>query len=170
MGWYEARCLLNVIFSYFYGSALLILCHRYLILGNKEFTALVLSMRIFTREAIKITGLTLLLGGLAFIDDYLLQTPLMHTHKWYFILFFFFLSIVTTYLVSIGIRRSPGLFQGYFFGAMLLRMGLCIGIIFWFVQQGVTQLLSFILTFFVMYFLYLFIEIYALVKTLKRKV
>jgi hypothetical protein len=112
---------------------------------------------------------TLILASFLAIDEFLLFNKILHEYKWYLLLFFALQSLLTTYIVSQGLNRDVRVFQGFFFGSMLLRMFLSIGVVFYVVYQGVIYPLWFVVTFFVLYFCFVSFEIYGLLVKLRLK-
>lgn len=118
-------------------------------------------------DLVQVSLITVLLASLLALEDWLLPLPILHEYKWYLLLFFAVQSILTTFITSEGLKRDPSYFQGFFFSAMVLRMFLCIGVIFFVVYQGVINPLLFIITFFILYFCFISFEIYSLLHNLQ---
>ncbi|MCU0437521.1 MAG: hypothetical protein MUC49_06355 [Raineya sp.] len=118
-------------------------------------------------DLVQISLIAVLLGVLLAIDDFVLPSPLLHEYKWYLLLFFAVQSILTTFITSQGLTKDPEYFQGFFFSAMLVRMFLSIGVIFFAVYQGVISPFLFVGTFFILYFCFVSFEIYSLLHNLR---
>jgi hypothetical protein len=115
----------------------------------------------------QIVLIAILLAALLALDDFVLPNPLLHEYKWYLLLFFAVQSILTTFITSQGLTKDPEYFQGFFFTAMITRMLLSIGVIFFAVYQGIISPLLFVVTFFILYFCFISFEIYSLLHNLR---
>ncbi len=113
---------------------------------------------------------TLIIASFIAIDEFLLFNKILHEYKWHLLLFFALQSVLTTCLVSQGLRKNAKTFQGFFFASILLRMFLSVGVVFYIVYQGVIYPLWFIVTFFVLYFCFVGFEIYGLLYNLQAKI
>jgi hypothetical protein len=118
-------------------------------------------------DLLQILLITILVTVLLVLDDFVLPEPLLHEYKWYLLLFFAVQSLLTTFITSQGLTKDPRYFQGFFFSAMLLRMFLSIGVIFYAVYQGVISPTLFVVTFFILYFCFISFEIYSLLHNLR---
>ncbi|GAB4130800.1 MAG: hypothetical protein OHK0045_17890 [Raineya sp.] len=118
-------------------------------------------------DLLQVLLITILIALLLALDDFILTEPLLHEYKWYLLLFFAVQSGLTTFITSQGLTKDPRYFQGFFFSAMLLRMFLCIGVVFYAVYQGVISPTLFVVTFFILYFCFVSFEIYSLLHNLR---
>jgi len=118
-------------------------------------------------DFVHILLITVLLSILLALDDFVLPQALLHEYKWYLLLFFAVQSVTTTFITNQGLGKDPRYFQGFFFSAMLLRMFLSIGVIFYVVYQGVISPTLFVVTFFILYFCFISFEIYSLFHNLR---
>jgi hypothetical protein len=101
--------------------------------------------------------------------DTILPFNLLHSYRWYLWGFFAFQGLLTMRISGNGLEQDSQNFHFYFFSSMLLRMLLCVAVIFGVVYKGVDEPLRFILSFFSLYFLFLTFEIYILFTNLRPK-
>ncbi len=110
-------------------------------------------------------GLTLILLAVVLIIKHF-EPSLIYTYTLYFLIYFFFLSLLNHQFIRFALKNTEGDFTSFYFVSMLIRFFLSITIIFViiYVDRGNAVVAS--LNFLILYFIYLAFEVVALVKSL----
>jgi hypothetical protein len=90
-----------------------------------------------------------------------------HVHKWFLLIFFFLLNLLTTAFIHLGINKNKENLAVFYFGAMIFRFFISLMVAFVFIYKGVDEKVMFVINFFVFYLLFLMFEIYSLLTNLR---
>lgn len=109
---------------------------------------------------------TLFLFAVAYAIRYWQLIPL-HTSIYYIIIFYFFLSVITTIITHWSLQRDPGRFVVAYMAAMVIRLLLSFALVLVVILQEIAHKQNFILSFAGIYLVFLVFEIYTLLTTLR---
>jgi len=97
-----------------------------------------------------------------------LAPAFVYAYIWYLVMFFFFLSTFSIYIVEKAASHGQKYFINAYFTMMLLRLFLSIGLAFIFIWKDRGQAIIFASNFIVLYLLFLGFEIYTLLANLRH--
>ncbi|GAB2462243.1 hypothetical protein GCM10011375_13790 [Hymenobacter qilianensis] len=113
----------------------------------------------------------LLLGGIFYALSSQFGTAVIHPLTIYVFGFFALLTLITYWVTSRLIRANPDNFMGAYFGSMVVRLLLSVGLVLVFLYNGGAQerpgLWTFLGGFFILYFLFAGFEIWSVLSNLR---
>ncbi len=103
-----------------------------------------------------------------FLADHLFAWTFIHPTIWIMLAFFFIVSLISHYIIEIGVKKKKGNMMNYYFSTMLVRLLLSIAFIGFFVYSKTEDIFLFVANFFILYLLFVGFEIYWLLTNLRR--
>ena len=113
-----------------------------------------------------LSGLTIILFAILLIVNHF-QPSLIYSYTFYFLIYFFFLSLISHQFINFALKNKEGDFTSFYYLSMLIRFFLSIIIIFIVIYLDREHAVVASLNFLVIYFIYLAFEVVALIKSLK---
>jgi hypothetical protein len=112
-----------------------------------------------------------LLGGIFYALATQFGEAVIHPLTIYVFGFFALLTLITYWVTSRLIRANPDNFMGAYFGSMVVRLLLSVGLVLTFLYKGGAQerpgLWTFLGGFFILYFLFAGFEIWSVLSNLR---
>lgn len=112
--------------------------------------------------------LSILVAAVLAVLIYFTRYELVHPLAYLILLFFALITLGAFYAIDRGSKADPGSFQMYFMGSSVLRVLLCMTVVFIYVFLARERELQFALNFFALYFVFTGFEIYSILSNLRR--